>query len=59
MGTMSIMHWLIVLVVIMLVFGTKKLTGAGSDVGKALKNFKDAVKDNEVQSTPEENNNKV
>lgn len=43
MGSMSIMHWGIVLVIVMLVFGTKKLTGAGSDLGKAIKGFKDGV----------------
>jgi len=40
MGSMSIWHWLIVLVVIMLVFGTKKLRNIGSDLGGAVKGFK-------------------
>ena len=44
MGSMSIWHWLIVLVVVMLVFGTKKLGNIGSDLGKAVKGFKDGVK---------------
>lgn len=44
MGTMSILHWVIVLAVILLVFGTKKLSNAGNDLGSAIKNFKDAVK---------------
>ena len=44
MGSMSIWHWLIVLVVILLVFGTKKLGNMGSDIGKAVKGFKDGVK---------------
>jgi sec-independent protein translocase protein TatA len=44
MGSMSIWHWLIVLVVVMLVFGTKKISGMGSDIGKAVKGFKDGVK---------------
>jgi len=43
MGSMSIMHWGIVLVIVMLLFGTKKLTSAGSDLGKAIKGFKDGV----------------
>lgn len=47
MGSMSIWHWLIVLVVVMLVFGTKKLGNIGSDLGKAVKGFKDGVKGNE------------
>ena len=44
MGSMSIWHWLIVLVVVMLVFGTKKISGMGADIGKAVKGFKDGVK---------------
>ncbi|MFD2364980.1 Sec-independent protein translocase subunit TatA [Pseudoduganella sp. GCM10020061] len=44
MGSMSIWHWLIVLVVVMLVFGTKKIGNIGSDLGKAVKGFKDGVK---------------
>ncbi len=47
MGSMSIWHWLIVLVVVMLVFGTKKLGNMGSDIGKAVKGFKDGVKGEE------------
>jgi sec-independent protein translocase protein TatA len=47
MGSMSIWHWLVVLVIIMLVFGTKKLGNIGSDVGKAVKGFKDGVKSDE------------
>jgi sec-independent protein translocase protein TatA len=44
MGSMSIWHWVIVLVVVMLVFGTKKISNMGSDIGKAVKGFKDGVK---------------
>ncbi|MBA5604710.1 Sec-independent protein translocase subunit TatA [Duganella sp. LX20W] len=47
MGSMSIWHWLIVLVVVMLVFGTKKLGNIGSDIGKAVKGFKDGVRGEE------------
>lgn len=43
MGAFSIWHWLIVLVIVVLVFGTKKLKNMGSDVGGAVKSFKDAV----------------
>ncbi|MYN01001.1 Sec-independent protein translocase subunit TatA [Pseudoduganella sp. DS3] len=49
MGSMSIWHWLIVLVVVMLVFGTKKLGNIGSDLGKAVKGFKDGVKGSEEE----------
>lgn len=45
MGAFSIWHWLIVLLVVVLIFGTKKLRNMGSDLGGAVKNFKDAVKD--------------
>ena len=44
MGSFSIWHWLIVLVVVMLIFGTKKIGNMGSDIGKAVKGFKDGVK---------------
>lgn len=47
MGSFSIWHWLIVLVIVMLVFGTKKLGNIGSDLGKAVKGFKDGVKGEE------------
>jgi sec-independent protein translocase protein TatA len=50
MGSFSIWHWLIVLVIIMLVFGTKKLGNIGSDLGKAVKGFKDGVKGEEEKS---------
>lgn len=45
MGTFSIWHWLIVLVIVVLVFGTKKLKNIGSDLGGAVKGFKDGIKD--------------
>ena len=44
MGSFSIWHWLIVLLVVVLVFGTKKLGNMGGDIGKAVKGFKDGVK---------------
>jgi sec-independent protein translocase protein TatA len=47
MGSFSIWHWLIVLVIVMVVFGTKKLSNMGSDLGKAVKGFKDGVKGEE------------
>ena len=45
MGSFSIWHWLIVLLVVILIFGTKKLKNMGSDLGAAVKGFKDGVKD--------------
>lgn len=45
MGSFSIWHWLIVLVIVMMVFGTKKLKNMGSDLGSAVKGFKDGMRD--------------
>ena len=44
MGSFSIWHWLIVLVIVVLVFGTKKLKNLGTDLGGAVKGFKDGMK---------------
>lgn len=45
MGSFSIWHWLIVLVIVMLVFGTKKLRNIGSDLGSAVKGFKEGMRE--------------
>jgi sec-independent protein translocase protein TatA len=45
MGSFSIWHWLIVLVIVLLIFGTKKLKNIGQDLGGAVKGFKDGMKD--------------
>lgn len=45
MGSFSIWHWLIVLVVVLLIFGTKKLRNIGSDLGGAVKGFKEGMKE--------------
>lgn len=50
MGSFSITHWLIVLAVVILVFGTKKLTSAGRDIGGAVKGFKDAMREGEAKA---------
>lgn len=44
MGSMSWVHWLIVLLVVILVFGTKKLRNLGSDLGSAVRGFKEGLK---------------
>ncbi len=44
MGSFSIWHWVIVLVIVLLIFGTKKLRNIGTDLGGAVKGFKDGVK---------------
>jgi sec-independent protein translocase protein TatA len=53
MGSFSVWHWLIVLLIVVLVFGTKKLKGLGGDLGGAVKGFKDGMKDG--SAAPEEN----
>jgi len=52
MGSFSIWHWLIVLLIIVLIFGTKKLKNMGSDLGGAVKGFKDGMKDGSAPETP-------
>ncbi len=52
MGSFSIWHWLVVLVIVMLVFGTKKLRNLGSDLGGAVKGFKDGMKDATAENKP-------
>ncbi len=51
MGTFSIWHWIIVLIVVVLVFGTKKLRNLGGDLGNAIKGFKDGMKEPETENT--------
>jgi sec-independent protein translocase protein TatA len=50
MGSISWVHWLIVLAVVVLIFGTKKLRNLGSDLGSAVKGFKDGMKSEEDKS---------
>jgi sec-independent protein translocase protein TatA len=54
MGSFSIWHWLIVLLIVVMVFGTKKLKNIGSDLGGAVKGFKDGMKEGStsVDETP-------
>jgi sec-independent protein translocase protein TatA len=50
MGTLSIWHWLIVLAIVVLIFGTKKLRTLGGDLGSAIRNFRGAMKEGEQDS---------
>lgn len=50
MGTFSIWHWLIVLAIVVLIFGTKKLRNLGGDLGGAIKNFKGAMREGEAEA---------
>jgi sec-independent protein translocase protein TatA len=56
MGSLSIWHWLIVLVIVLLVFGTKKLRNIGSDLGGAVKGFKEGMKEDapKLNESPEQ-----
>ncbi|CAD6561342.1 Sec-independent protein translocase protein TatA [Paraburkholderia hiiakae] len=48
MGSLSIWHWMIVLLIVALVFGTKKLRNIGGDLGSAVKGFKDGMAENQI-----------
>ena len=50
MGSLSIWHWLIVLVIVMLIFGTKKLRNMGADLGGAVRGFKDGMREGEEKA---------
>ncbi len=52
MGSFSLWHWLVVLVIVVLVFGTKKLKNIGADLGGAVKGFKDGLKDGNSDVPP-------
>lgn len=54
MGSFSIWHWLIVLLVVVLIFGTKKLRNIGQDLGGAVKGFKDGMKTSEADPAAKE-----
>jgi sec-independent protein translocase protein TatA len=54
MGGLSIWHWVIVLVIVLLIFGTKKLRNVGSDLGGAVKGFKDGMKGGDEPKKPGE-----
>lgn len=54
MGSFSIWHWLIVLVIVALIFGTKKLRNIGSDLGGAVKGFKDGMQEAKGDNKPEQ-----
>ena len=54
MGGLSWIHWAIVLLIVVLVFGTKKLKNMGGDLGGAVKGFKDGMKDASAEKPSEE-----
>lgn len=54
MGSLSIWHWMIVLLIVALIFGTKKLRNIGGDLGGAVKGFKEGMAQSEISETPGE-----
>jgi len=52
MGGLSIWHWLIVLVIVLLIFGTKKLRNIGEDLGGTVKGFKEGLRDFPAENKP-------
>jgi sec-independent protein translocase protein TatA len=52
MGSFSIWHWLIVLLIVMLIFGTKKLRNMGTDLGGAVRGFKEGMREGEKTDAP-------
>ncbi len=54
MGSLSIWHWLIVLLIVALVFGTKKLRNIGGDLGGAVKGFKEGMRDSETPASSDQ-----
>ena len=59
MGSFSLWHWLIVLLIVVLIFGTKKLKNIGSDVGGAVNEFKKAMNEGKVEDAAEKTSEKV
>ena len=54
MGSWSIWHWLVVLVIVLLVFGTKKLRNIGADLGGAVRGFKEGMRDSTAETKADE-----
>jgi sec-independent protein translocase protein TatA len=55
MGSFSIWHWVVVLLIVVLVFGTKKLRNVGEDLGSAVKGFKEGMRDGTAEDKTIEN----
>lgn len=59
MGSFSIWHWLVVLAIVVLVFGTRKLRNLGSDLGGAVRGFKEGMKGAEEENAPSSSTQQV
>jgi sec-independent protein translocase protein TatA len=53
MGTWGIGHWVILLIIVLVIFGTKKLRNMGADLGGAVRGFKDGMRDSSAEKTGE------
>ena len=59
MGSFSLAHWIIVLIIIIIIFGAKRLPAIGSGLGQGIKNFKKSIKgDEELEAKKDENGSK-
>lgn len=56
MGSLSIWHWIVVLIIVVMIFGTNKLKNIGKDAGEAVKGFKDALNSTTEEIKPEKQN---
>lgn len=56
MGTLSIWHWVVVLIIVVMIFGTNKLKNIGKDAGEAVKGFKDALNSTSEETKSEKHN---
>jgi sec-independent protein translocase protein TatA len=56
MGLFDWKHWLVILIVVVLVFGTKKIKNLGSDLGESIKGFRKAMNEDEKPSEPSAQN---
>lgn len=54
MGSFSIWHWLVVLLIVVMIFGTKKLKNIGTDLGGAVKGFKEGMKDGDADAAAQQ-----
>ncbi len=52
MGTFSLMHWIVVLLIVALIFGTRRLRNMGQDLGAAVRGFKDGIREGESPNAP-------
>ena len=59
MGSLSVWHWLIVLVIVVLVFGTGKLKNMGKDLGGAIKGFKEGMKEADTGASADASQQKI